>query len=759
MKRLNLAMMLAGTLLVSPVVPLMQPLLLPAAQAQAKSVAQPHPEAKPAEAPSAQPSNLSLAPQANRFTQTLKAYGNGLNEQGRTLKTVRSEYTMNFMRSDAWQVLPSSAVKLAFQHSPQLLEGRSSLNVLLNGRVLKTIPLNKGNVAPTTLSIPIPPSVLKPENTLSFQVDQHYTNDCEDPFSPELWTTLLPETQLDLNFAPKPFVADLARLPFPFIDTRDARPAQLGVSIDAKSDADSLTALGQTLTTLGAAQHWRPGHTHMLTPDTALAFDGNLVLVGTPQNNPAIAQFKLPADVKLNKNDGLLMLAPNPKYTGRGVLIVTGESPEGVAKAAKLFATLPGRQLLSGPYAVVTDADWPKNLPNAYRNWPGYQSDVKTTFADMGWETQTARGFTAPPIFYKWQIMPDLFVPNRGQQGSKANLKLVYSYSSQLDASQSKLEILLNGKSIKSVPLNKPEGAMQEELAVTIPTGDVLNYNDLVFQFYTFPEKVDTCKFVTDVHVWGTIHNSSILQIPAEVRTPMPDLGLLNDGGFPFTAFNNLSEALIVLPDAPSQTDLQVLASVSNRLGRQLQGAKTHQLKVVKASELSDADRSRHHLILIGTPDENALTKRLKGRFHLLVGSDGQTGLTEKDEASLQTMRLDQNQGLLEAMRSPWNKSRELVVVTGHDADALAAAGQVFEDEALFNQLGSGNLAVVRQFSNGQYKVQTATHIKKDETGFVYENELGPKSASSGWPLWTVVLAGFFAIVGVISTIRLLLKR
>ncbi len=109
---------------------------------------------------------------------TMKDLGN---PDGYTLKTVRTERRYFFTKPKGWKILPSSSVHVAFQHSPSLLAERSALNILVNDRIIKTIRLEDANIQPTEMDIPIPAEIMKDNNSLTFQVDQHYTYDSQDP--------------------------------------------------------------------------------------------------------------------------------------------------------------------------------------------------------------------------------------------------------------------------------------------------------------------------------------------------------------------------------------------------------------------------------------------------------------------------------------------------------------------------------------------------------------------------------------------------
>ncbi|MGD9581785.1 MAG: cellulose biosynthesis cyclic di-GMP-binding regulatory protein BcsB, partial [Vampirovibrionia bacterium] len=127
---------------------------------------------------------------------TLKEMGASDNIDLKTVKTFRE---FHFTKPKNWKVLPKSKMVLTFQHSPQLLPERSSLNILINDQVVKTIQLSKDNSTKTTTSFLIPPDVLKDHNMLTFDVDQHYTYKCEDPFDPSLWTTVINSSEVTVD--------------------------------------------------------------------------------------------------------------------------------------------------------------------------------------------------------------------------------------------------------------------------------------------------------------------------------------------------------------------------------------------------------------------------------------------------------------------------------------------------------------------------------------------------------------------------------
>jgi hypothetical protein len=701
------------------------------------------------------PAKPAAVQSSSAFSLTLKQLGDA---DPVTLKTVRTERRYTFTKPRHWKALPQSALTVVFQHSAHLLPERSSLNVLVNNRIIRTIPLTASNVARTSLSIPIPPEVLKAENTLAFQVDQHYTYQCEDPFSSELWTTLLPETRLNLVYAPQKVVPDLAGFPYPLIDVHQMQAARVGfVALPGLSD-DSLTALGTVAAGLGQSVSWRPYQPFLAAEPTS---NDSWVMVGTMNEQPALQQLVAQVPVlsqhlvngqwhnpntgaPLAEGVGILALVTHPTYPDKALLIVSGNSPAGVLKAARALMQQPGNRLLTGSVELVTEqAPGPRH---PFRQWVGFLQQGSATLAELGLPSTTVRGVTAPPVGFAVNLMPDLHLPGRGM----AQLKTVYSYASQADPTQSKLEVLLNGKSLKSIPLNDKAGKNLDSFTLDIPASDLYTYNNLVYQFYLFPEKYDLCHFVTDVHLWGTIHANTVLSVPGDVRSPLPDLGLLNDGGYPFTGFQDLSQMGLVLPDQITQADLNVMLQFLSRMGR-ISASKTGiQVTVNRSGQLPEAVKKDRHLVLIGTRDQHALMRDVESKLHLLL--TGQiSDLKGPDQAKLVQLQLSGNQSGLEQMLSPWNPQRVAMLLSGANNAALDDVANLFAQDSQFASIQPGNVAVTTPTGP-----KSLVLLDKGEAKFLYPQDLRPEDR---YPLWSLILVGLLALVGAFSLLGRVFRR
>lgn len=699
-------------------------------------------------------SGQATAPAVSGNSLTLKLADFGDTDPYR-LKTVRTERTYYFTRPKNWQVQPSSAVDVKFQHSASLLPERSSLNVLVNNRILKTIPLSKANVGGGLEHIAVPPDILKDRNTLTFQVDQHYTYQCEDPFSEELWTTLLPDTQLKLNYSLKPFQPELARLPYPFFDELGYGESKVGFVAPVGLADGSKTALATLAAAMGAAIDWRPAKTSLLNEGNWRSANQNIVMVGMPSENSAIAAVSglpiapqgngfstLPDGRGIDATDGIVQLVPHPGFAHRAVLVISGNTAEGVKKAAQFVASNPTNKLAAGSFVVVKS--FVPTKQNLYRRWDGFVQGNHATFAQLNLPTLSTRGVTALPLHYVLKRMPDLYFP------SKAKVKLTthYSYASQLDGQMSKLEVKLNGKTVSSVPLSNPNGATNATQTIEIPAEDFLTYNDLDYQFYTFPEKMDLCRFVTDVHIWGTLHSSTEVEFPAEVKTPLPDVGLINDGGFPFTEVPDFSELAIVMPANPTAAEQNTLVQVMTRLGRAVPYKGRQLPEVVTAKSLSGDIKNNRHLIVVGKNALKELGIEDKSKYQLVIKN--RLAYLSPTEKSLTTIQHDDNQGVLEEALSPYNDQRVMLLAYGENETAQQRVADLLASDKAFAAVGVGNLAVI----NADLQPQTVVAMKRGDARLMVDRNKQPNAL----PTWLVYVGGFLALLGLMNVLGALFR-
>ena len=194
-----------------------------------------------------------------------------------------------------------SLLVVEISHSNLLIPGSSTVNVVLNDRPLRVIPLDGANIDGSITVIEVPRDVIaKDFNRLSLEYAMTLGLECEAPGHPALFATVFPTTRLVLNFASDPPVPvldapNLADYPYPFF--RGGYPVVAPVTIVVPDDPSSaeLTAAYRLAADIAARVFFDLGlidvrATGSLTP--AERAEQQLIVLGTPQRQPLLRRFR-----------------------------------------------------------------------------------------------------------------------------------------------------------------------------------------------------------------------------------------------------------------------------------------------------------------------------------------------------------------------------------------------------------------------------------------------------------------------------------
>lgn len=613
------------------------------------------------------------------------------------LRGVYSEARLAFTRPRGWKIdKQTGAVQalIRFQHSPSLYASRSNLTVLVNGTSVGSTPLNRKQSQVGQLLVNIPPNLLQDYNDITVVAQQNNHPECSDPNSPDLWTEILPDSKLVFKYQKQPIALNFSRYPYPVFDNLGLESNQIAFLQPSQASQAWLTAAGRFQAALGRTADFRPIETSMVTGVADVKENQRLVIIGTPSEQPALAELKdLPLKIAggqildgsqnpIPEDRGVLILTTNKKQGGAPVLIVTGNGAKGVAKAAQFLAQPDLRKMGTGQVVFVDQIkegltpgtrQWPRHLPeqNTFK-----LSDLKTSVNGEPFNDITVRGAGAPAVEMDFRALPD----DRFLRGSSMNL--VYSYGPQVNPRTSVVQVFLDGNFIGGARLTNEAGENRKSLKVDLPANLVKPDSKLqVFFRMNAREAFDKqrCVFAPDQQLTGTLHSDTSFDLKRETSVQLPDLNLLKFG-YPFAAPQDLSQTAIVLPQNPSPTDILTLLEFSERLGR-LSHADSVKLEVYTPDNLPETVRKNDHLVAIGVRDKFPLQDVFKSQgFNL-----SQAFLRTSDENKVQTPQ--DAQGMIKQVVSPWNGERVVLALTAQTENGLERVRQVLNQDPWFFQL------------------------------------------------------------------------
>lgn len=325
--------------------------------------------------------------------------------------------------------------------------------------------------------------------------------------------------------------------------------------------------------------------------------------------------------------------------------------------------------------------------------------------------TPVPTGIPTTPLLAREVILSTLDVPNIEMRSPRGAISFRFQTPDDWYMDGNSI-LYLNLEYFETWPPGaQPDGLINSVLDVTVDDVLVssisLNTNVVGPQTLAIPLPRELLSDLTDTdhEVWLTLQGGEHCELEGESRvfirsdmsyfhfeyremSPVLDLAL-----YPRPLYNqrfagDTETVLIVLPLNPTDNDLQVAARMAAGLGSlTYQGIRIH---MVTAEDITDAERTDNHLLLVGQLGTNPLIDELytQGLFPTTLAEDG-------------TLRVDDtvinsNDGIVQEILNPLNEKRAIIAVTGQTPEALLKAAQALAGPPSIMGLG-GPLALISE--------------------------------------------------------------
>jgi len=456
-------------------------------------------------------------------------------------------------------VISDTVAEFRYTHSIALQGARSYLAIRLNEATLAQIPFDPAQPV-ANARVRLPAELWRTGyNKLTLAVVQHYTDNCEDPEAPELWTELdLFNSTLSYTTAPissAPTLSDLAGLFSPGLGGLDrvmllTAPDDTDQSLRAEAlplVAQALALRRQFAPLFVDYAPWRarePVAEPAALPDQMRYMPPNYsptvhVLVGTLDQLTRI----LPAETLKGINGPHLMIdhaGGNPR------LIVTGPTPVDVIEASRVLAEMDDAV---NPTANVSILSRDVNdRQHALVDRRVMQLGSIYSFAALGTATKTSFGTGSHKVPLKLPIPANFYT----DESAHAELLVDFSYGAGMGPG-SVLNVLLNGEYIHGLLLDNPNGAAFREYRISVPARRLLpGLNNVVFEVNLRPQAGGgDCISVKGRHLMAQILGSSTIELPSGGAVAIqPNLALFTATGFPYVAPSETAPKIIRITDS-----------------------------------------------------------------------------------------------------------------------------------------------------------------------------------------------------------------
>jgi hypothetical protein len=465
----------------------------------------------------------------------------------------------------------NATLHFKYVNSSSLIPENSRLVFLVNDQPLAQVRLNPATPE-GEVTVPIPGSLFKPGYVpCSFWVSQHYTMEhCEDPFAPELWTTiLLSEAGIVFDIEPVAFPQRVSAITDFLFDARNIFDTRVHIAIPqltpAYLEAASLAAAGISLRygyripEISLSDGLRPDMDNVLIADgqdlprltgqaAPAAAGARIALQGLPDNRPAAGAAQ-PAP------------AQPPVHA---LVVISGKDEAELMTASRAFASL-SYPLPNSPSTQVSALKLPEIHDHMVAG--GILAHHSYTFESLGVHTTEFRSIAPPHLHLDLRMPSDLYLsPNKF-----ASVILHMAYDAGM-RSDSVLNVLLNGKFISGVRLDNPRGDLFRAYKLDIPLSSFKSgMNRLSFEAVLTPLHTDKCKLIQTNNLRLSIFEDSkfiLPEVPYWIK--MPQLEAFFQDGFPVGQWADLREAAVLLTEKTFPTAnaaLNLVALCAQKIG------------------------------------------------------------------------------------------------------------------------------------------------------------------------------------------------
>lgn len=560
-----------------------------------------------------------------------------------------------------------------------------TLRVSFNGVTARTILLTKpGDIIET---IPIPAEALASTSVdgryrISFLFDSRFS--CED-ITVSSSLIISSSSSINLKHEIVPITPDLTIFPRPIYQPDSIIPSQATIVIpDAPSEAEMRAALSVSAG-LGALTNGRLQYSLVTAGQFSQERKAGtgVILVGLPKTLSVLAEVPAPNPIQngewvvagMEPGDGLVQMALSPWNSSNVALIVSGNSEEGLVKAAQAVSA--GNVIPAGrPDVSVIRAVNPSSV-----------SDIipqDQTLFSLGYDNRPLGGFEGTYTSY--------FFPASSEQVLSIGgyIDIVSSHTNLLDFERSGITVYLNRTFIGSLKFTGEVDQVTTTRLNLLP--GIVRRGSNLLEIYSDLVPIYDC-YSPDL-------SSNIVVVSGLTNIHLPVTGqqlelntLLRLGDYPsmFTSDRSLGDlAFIVAKNDPPGWDM------ASRLAFDIGSSASipvANLEAVYGDTLPQAIRDERGLILVGRASNLPVIAELNDKLPAPFESGSDEAI---QPALLVNYRLlpGVSVGYLQILPSPWSAENAVLIVSGNTDAGIPMAGEKLIEPEFSSQL-NGNFSVL----------------------------------------------------------------
>lgn len=463
------------------------------------------------------------------------------------------------------EVVTNAHLNLSLRVSSALAARNTSLQLMLNGQPLGTLPLGAGDSDVSDYQLDIPPAMVVSSNNLSFKINDADKLLCEKESAGQYQVTILPKTTLSLEGQQLNIGTSLRNFPRPFLDPQRMSAASVTFGFASDVAPDSVSAAALIASWLGIQSDYRGIRFPVVRGELP---EKNGILLGHPGDRIGSLTFPTSTGPQLQMVDN----PNNPVYK---LLLVIGENETQLRQAAYRLTTQPlttdASSLLVQPQMLASRK--PYDAPR----WINTSRPVRLSELLRKDQSLTSTGLWHDALRVNFRAAPDLFL----WDGDTVPVSLHYRFPSEswLDENTSLLNVMLNGTFLRNLTVNKVGllesawrrlggDARQEQYRIDLDPYLIYGDNQLVLYFNIAPKSDAPCGVLLNNNIKSRIEEDSWIDLSHTRHfSLLPNLSYFVGASFPFSRLADFSQTMLLLPEKPSDAEISTLLDLAARAG------------------------------------------------------------------------------------------------------------------------------------------------------------------------------------------------
>lgn len=586
------------------------------------------------------------------------------------------------------QVITNAQLALNLKVSPAMATRNATMQLMLNGQPLGTVPLGAADSDVSRFQLDVPAALLVSSNTISFKINDGDAMMCQRDLTDKYRVTILPDSKFSLEGQQLDIGSDLSHFPRPFFDSMQMTPATIAFAFPVKLTADTISAAALISSWMGIQADYR-GVSFAALSDRLPEKNG--ILVGHPGER--IGGLTLP-----QSGGPTLSIIDNPANPTYKLLLVVGNDDRALRAAA--WRLTRGNFALQTPSVTVDGESIPVSKPYDAPRWIPTDRPVKLSELIRKDQSMTVNGIWHDALRVAFRAAPDLFL----WDGETIPLRIGYRFPSEswIDEDRSWLSMTMNDTFLHNLPVNK-QGALetlwhkmggdarQEQFDMPLEPYMIYGDNQLSLYFNIVPKESAPCSVLLNNNIKSRVDDDSWIDLSHTRHFALlPNLSYFVGAAFPFTRLADYSQTVLLLPEKPTETQIGTLLDMAARSGNATGTALSHNrvvLGIPTAGSNLELLRDRDVLAVTGLDQHDFNRELLK--TSPFVAHDNLLSVREPTQwQKIQRwMAGDWNADGLEAdryfssneswrgfvsFRSPWSSERTVVTAIGSSDDQLS---------------------------------------------------------------------------------------